>query len=57
MKTIIAVLMLAVTIPVGQAFFTPMVGQGLEAVSYTHLAKPSLGARADALDGVGLPTP
>ena len=28
MKTIIAVLMLAVTIPVGQAFFTPMVGQG-----------------------------
>lgn len=30
MKTIIAVLMLAVTIPVGQALFTPMVGQGLE---------------------------
>ena len=30
MKTIIAVLMLTVTIPVGQALFTPMVGQGLE---------------------------
>ena len=30
MKTVIAVLMLAVTIPVGQALFTPMEGQGLE---------------------------